>query len=483
MARIIDMSQPTNVNLSDGICAHRVFSSYYAFFERPSVARRALLALLIIHTVLLAYSAYVHSPTLNEPAHLAAGLSHWKFGRFELYRVNPPLVRMVAALPVIISGYNEDWGNFYESPGARPEMELGQAFVRANGPRSAFLFMIARWACIPFSWLGAIVCYLWARDLYGRPAGLLAATFWSLEPNILAHAGLITPDVPATALGLAACYTFRRWLNQPTWMQAAITGVVLGLAELAKTTLIVFYPLWPLLWLVFRWPDRSFLSVRDWTREAAMLMLRMLIGLYILNLGYGFEGSFTRLNNYRFVSNLFSGRTVIPPAFQQTDAAGKNHAVPVPLGARQPMNRFGDSWLGHLPLPFPRNYVAGLDIQQIDFESYARHSYLRGDWREHGWWYYYLYACVIKMPLGLLALIPFAFVGRASAFYSSGGRSGLRRKREELILLLPGIVIFVVVSSKTGFSEHLRYVLPSFSYFFIWISQSAQLLATKRRSQ
>lgn len=131
-----------------------------------------LLGMLAIHTLLLGYSAYVHSPTLNEPGHLVAGLSHWKFGRFELYRVNPPLVRMVAALPVMAVGYEEDWTGFYEGPGARPVFGMGEDFVAANGERTFFLTTIARWACIPFSWLGAIICYLWARDLYGRPAGL-----------------------------------------------------------------------------------------------------------------------------------------------------------------------------------------------------------------------------------------------------------------------------------------------------------------------
>lgn len=65
--------------------------------------QRLLLAVLLSsHIALLAWSAARHSATLNEPAHLVAGLSHWKFGRFDLYRVNPPLVRMVAAIPITI---------------------------------------------------------------------------------------------------------------------------------------------------------------------------------------------------------------------------------------------------------------------------------------------------------------------------------------------------------------------------------------------
>ena len=64
--------------------------------------------LLAIHAVLLAWCAWHDSPTTDEVAHLPAGISHWHLGRFDLFRVNPPLVRMVAALPVIAAGAETD---------------------------------------------------------------------------------------------------------------------------------------------------------------------------------------------------------------------------------------------------------------------------------------------------------------------------------------------------------------------------------------
>jgi hypothetical protein len=479
-----------------------------------AITRWAVVAMLACHTVLLGYSAYVHSPTLNEPGHLVAGLSYWKFGRFDIYSVNPPLVRFVAALPVIAAGYNEDWSGYYGGPGARPEFKMGEDFVAANGERSFFLFMIARWACIPFSWIGATVCYLWARDLYGRLAGLLACAIWCFEPNILAHASLITPDAPATALGLAATYTFWRWLRRPTWMQAAITGIVLGLAELCKTTLIVFYPLWPVMWLVYRLagsgsffgriransptndtpkkvpdPLPSRMTSRDWAREAGMLVLRMSIGLYVLNFGYGFEGSLTQLKEFEFVSELFTG---------SDGTMNPQSAIRNPKST----NRFANTWLGEIPMPFPKNYLVGIDLQQKDFEHYGRPSYLRGEWRDHGWWYYYLYAAAIKVPLGLWLMgglaLTYRLFARRSAHVTDNSvsaqcnmapspQSETRRGeppvpsspapslRDEFILLFPAIVIFTLVSAQTGFNEHFRYVLPAFPYFFIAVSQAAKV--------
>lgn len=453
---------------------HASYQAVYAALETPRNAIRTVIVLLVIHTGLLAYSAYVHSPTLNEPGHLVAGLSYWKFGRFDVYNVNPPLVKMVAALPVMAVGYNADWSGFNATPGARPEMGMGEDFVAANGERSFLLFTIARWACVPFSWLGAIVCYLWARDLYGRPSGVFAAAIWCFEPNVLAHASLITADAAGSALGLAAAYTFWRWLQLPTWSQAALTGVVLGLAELSKTTLILLYPLWPLMWLIYRWPDRNTMSAGDWLREATMLALTMLVGLYVLNLGYGFEGSLQPLKEFHFVSDLFVGATT--SSNSQTEVSN-----------RQSTNRFAECALGEIPVLFPKNYLLGIDIQQNDFEHYGRASYLDGEWRDHGWWYYYIYACTIKVPLGLWGLMALSLCVRlypslSVASFSSKTAANVRRptvcQRDECILLLPAIVIFAAISSKFGFSEHMRYIFPSLPYFFIAVSQVCQFFGT-----
>jgi 4-amino-4-deoxy-L-arabinose transferase-like glycosyltransferase len=463
-------------------------------FKTPNVRcsriRRTNFLCIVSHCLLLGLIAFSYSPTLNEPGHLVAGLSNWEFGRFEVYRVNPPLVRMVAALPVVAAGYEEDWSGFYEGPGARPEFKMGEDLVTANGERSFFLLTIARWACIPFSLLGAIVCYLWARDLYGRTAGLFACAIWCFEPTILGNASLITPDAHATALGLTACYTFWRWLRRPTWTQAALTGVVLGLAELAKTTLIVFYPLWPLMWIVYRWQDRRQMAGRDWIREGGMLGLRMLIGLYVLNLGYGFEGSFTRLKYFQFVSDTFTGqqrnaRAPAPPAPDDPPSGDNQKQAVEP--AENLNNRFAGTWLGELPAPVPKNYVVGIDLQRKDFEKYSRKSYLRGEREDRGWWYYYLYATAIKVPLGLWGLGAFVLVTRLAGRFRKTSPTtrtdetkALPSARDEAILLFPGIFIFSFVSSQTGFSEHMRYVLPAFPFFFVWIGQAANKLCWNR---
>jgi hypothetical protein len=206
----------------------------------------AIAVLLIAHAGLLAWGAWRHSITWDEVGHLPAGMSHWLFGRFDLYQVNPPLVRMVASVPVVLSRPEVDWTLFVGFPGIRSEWPIGTKLIEDNGERSFWLFTLARWACIPLSLLGAYVSFRWARELYGQTAGFVSLTLWCFSPNILAHAQLITPDVGAAALGVTAAYVFWHWLKSPGWGRALTAGTVLGLAELTKTSWIVLFPLWPI---------------------------------------------------------------------------------------------------------------------------------------------------------------------------------------------------------------------------------------------
>ena len=109
-----------------------------------------------------------------------------------------------------------------------------------------------------------------------------------------------------------------------------------------------------------------------------MLVSRMLIGICVINLGYGFEGTFQRLGDYQFNSYTLTGL----PA----DSASYH-----PSG-----NRFANTWLAEVPVPLPKNYVQGIDLQKVDFET-GMYSYLGGTWNDNGWWYFYIYAAAIKM--------------------------------------------------------------------------------------
>lgn len=447
--------------------------------NRRRLVTVAVILLLAVHAGLLAHSATRHSPTMLEPALLVSGLSHWEFERFELYRVNPPLVRMVAALPVMVAGYEADWTGFYESPGARPEFSMGADFIAANGERSIWLFTIARWACIPFSLAGGLFAFAYSRELWRSDgAGLVTLVVWCFEPNILAHAELITNDVACTSFGIGATWLFWRWLKQPTWGRTGLAGLVLGLAELSKASWIMLFGLWPLLWLVWTIahrrkhfpgegstnPPKSLDFLRSTLKSLTQLTSILLVALYVLNLGYMFDGTFTRLQDFEFISTSLTG-------LEKSGDVG---------------NRFRGSILGEMPVPFPKQYALGIDTQKHDFESWPPPSYLRGEWKQGGWWYYYLYGMWVKVPHGLQLLWLMAFGYPLWRRFSTGtpeskdSRSetalGMRHSAlDSLVLLTPGLTLFILVSSQTEVNEHFRYVLPTIGVLTVFLGRAVSL--------
>jgi len=417
---------------------------------------RGLLLLLAAQTLLLGWNAWRTSPTLNEPAHLVAGLIHWNHADFSYYRVNPPLVRCVATIPVQFLPHRfEDSRDAMH--GSRPEVEMGNRLVAMNGAQAAVLFAAARWATLSWNWIGAVTCYLWARHLYGSWAGLMAAGLWCVSPMVLGHGALITADAPAAAMGTAACYLFWRWLEAPDWGRAALCGVVLGLAQLCKFTLLIFYPLWPLLWLFVQWvrDGRGSLGRTGYREESRMLGAILVLSLLVLNLGYLGQGTLVSLGDYSFESHLLAGRS----------AAGFTGSS-FPGG-----NRFRGSWLEGVPVPLPYDYVLGIDRQQVDFESYQADSYLNGVFRRGGWWHYYLSAAMVKTPIGELGLAILAGVS-----WWAGAARGSRASTSALgtaFVALNALAPFVVVSCQTGFSAHYRYAFPCLPLVWILLSRSA----------
>lgn len=418
--------------------------------DSPCLALIAAM-LLLTHVTLLAWVAYVNSPTVDEVAHLPSGISHWHLGNFDLYRVNPPLVRMIAALPVLACDFQADWRPFGDAPYYRAEFPIGQHFVKNNGMRAYWYFTLARWACIPISLLGGWVCFRWASDLYGAPSGLLALSLWVFSPNIIAHGAQITPDLAAASLGCLASFVFWRWLTKPNWRLALVAGVLLGVAELSKTSWIVLYVLWPALWAVWRCLQN--INHNECIREVKQLVVILVLAVYVVNLGYQFENSLKPLQDFEFVSKTLSG---------------KDRRI------RKPGNRFAGTLLGRLPVPFPENYIRGIDVQKLDFER-RKWSYLRGEQKLGGWWWYYIYACAIKVPMGtwLIGFLAVAVTSRHPGKYV--------RFRDECILLGPAIVIFVLVSSQTGFNRYLRYVVPAFPFVFIFVSKVARSIELRQR--
>jgi hypothetical protein len=231
-----------------------------------------------------------------------------------------------------------------------------------------------------------------------------------------------------------------------------LAGLALGLAELTKTTWIILYPVFFLLWVAWTLGEVRRGRPSRWRRAGVHLATIVLLSILIINLGYSCEGTLKPLGEFEFVSSLLGGHGQADPA--------------------EYANRFQGTWLERVPVPLPENYLLGIDFQKWEFE-HKYPSYLCGQWKTGGWWYYYLYAVAVKTPIGMGIL---ALMAVALTLVSRHCRVPWR---DHLVLLLPGVTVFALVSSQTGFNHHVRYALPALPFFLVWISQSARALSVQ----
>ncbi len=428
--------------------------------QSPHAERRCWLVLvgliLPMQSLLLAWLACRYSPTSDECAHLAAGVRVLSTGDFDLYAVNPPLPKVWAALPVMLESPRVSWKAMDPNPALRKEWNVGQEFIWANSTRSLWLFVLARWASIPWAWLGLFLCFFWARELYGSLAGLAAAGLWAFSPAILANAALVTPDIPATTMGLAVLYAFRHYLHKPTWKRTVLVGGLLGIAELTKMTLLLLYPLLGLLLAVSIGSTRR--TERHTARRLSEFAACVVVSLIVLNAGYLFHGTGQQLGDREFYSETLGG---------------------VREDWNTPGNRFRGTVMGNIPLPFPAAYVTGLDLQKRDFEGHWRpmYSYLRGHQQLGGWWYYYLYCLLVKVPVGTWVLS----LAAVASLTTTSSAASAKRWRETALLWLPPLLLFGFVSTQTGFSRYYRYILPAAPFVMIGLSRVFSPCVWQRR--
>lgn len=405
--------------------------------------------MLIAHAMLLGWGAWIHSPTHCEVQQLPAGLATLYFGRFDLAQVNPPLLRLLAALPVAALSPRTDWQHYSTTHIDRADYATGVDFIQANGQMVQPLFFAARLVCILFSVAGGYVCYRWARELYSGASGLIAASLWCFSPCVLGHGQLVSADLASASVGGAFAYAAWRWLRRPTWRMATVVGLALGAAELMKFTCLVFYPLLLFWWLLMRRTHAEPGPKANRAQQSGLqLVFALGLSLYVINMGYAFEGTPTQLGKHVLFSQPFR-------------IAGVSRAAHIEKSALARL-------AGTIPIPLPEDYIKGVDAQKayIDNDSLC---YLRGQWRLGGWWYYYVYALACKTPMGTIGLfvIALAFVFTARWFTWHESVSW----RDELVLLSAIVTVIAAVRSQTSLNVHLRYAFLVLPFLFIWCAK------------
>lgn len=174
---------------------------------------------------------------------------------------------MVSGLTIRLMETEHDMESYSPRPQDRSEWRIGEAFVISNDPAVVRRAYIAgRLALIPILFFGGFFGVKLACDIFGNGADVVFAILWSFSPLCLGWDATMCPDMAAASLGILAAYFFRHWFLTPTWKNAALAGLFVGLLPLAKITWIIAFGLFPLIWLASnnRHPGNNSASSYSW---------------------------------------------------------------------------------------------------------------------------------------------------------------------------------------------------------------------------
>lgn len=396
----------------------------------------------------LALSARQQSQTFDEGAHIFAGYSYWKNFDFGLNPEHPPLVKLVAAIPLL------------RMPLRVPPIPNVDFKVMEYSSALAFLYhndanaivWRARMAAAFFTICLALTIFLFARAMWGDGPAFLALGLFIFEPNFLAHGALVATDVGATfgfVLGVAGFYFY---LKRPSAIRLIAAGLAVGLCIGAKHSGILIFPMLLCLaiaeLLALRGPGaRKFPPdiARSILFHAGSLAAITAISITVLWSLYGF----------RFVARS-SGPELKPELARFATHMG-HYSGAIVLQMHH--------W--HL---LPEAYLYGL----VDVASLGPlPTVIFGKFYPVAQWFYFPTIFTMKSTLAFLVL--FCLVLLSVAF---------RRHRfswDALFLVIPP-AIYLAVAMSSGINYGIRHLLPIYPFLIVLVAQAAWNLGKRAKA-
>lgn len=371
------------------------------------------------------FSSRQDSLVTDEKVHIPAGYLHVWQGNYLFNTEHPPLLNDIAGLFAKLARPNvpEIPANFT----GVDQWEYGDLFFYQSQNNVEKITFFSRFPFILLT-LGLIyLVYLWAKTLFGKNAGLLAAALTAFSPNILAHGRLATTDIGLTFFFILALWLLRKYVLKPSWLNAALLGWGLGLVLLAKFSGLLILPV-ILIVLIFLWFGKK----QNFYQSLGQFIIIISVALFLIWLVY-----------------LFSMRAYfqnLPSIFELEQLFFHKRTV-------------SHFWPKLLLVPFNK-FIQGVGIIS-DHNDVGHWAYLNGQVGYRGWWYYFPYVLWYKMTLAELVL------SAVTVFVWFKRRVGLF---DEFLLIFPAL-LFLAISMMSSIDIGIRHVLVILPFLYIFTSR------------
>jgi len=382
--------------------------------------KMAVLILIGMSVVGVVNSWTALSATYDEPYHIASGMEWLDKGIYTYEVEHPPLARVVIALGPYFKGLRSS-----SLPGI---VEEGNAILVSAGSYRSNLAS-ARSGNLAFLALACFSVFLWGRRWFSKAAALWAVVLFVNLPPILGHASLATLDMACAATVALALYAFIRCLEDARWQRLILLGAALALAFLCKFSSIAFLGACFLCAFVYlalgKWGPS--LRVFQWRRMFVQISIVSGVAFVLMWCGYRFSYKPIAVHRgaYTSVDRVFANRPLL------RGLAYKAVEAPIPLG----------------------DFVSGIhDVESHDARGHD--SYLFGEYRRTGWWYFFPVVVGVKTPIGFLILAGCGIFAIVRGFRSS-------LWQQHLTVIFPILIMLVCMSSRVDLGvRHILAIYP-----------------------
>ena len=359
--------------------------------------------LVLIGSARIASTYSVFSHTMDEPDHLGAGMQYLSTGLYTYEAAHTPLARVFAAAGPWVAGER-----FHNGP-----IPYTESFrILGSGQHYQRILTLGRLGILPFFWVASLVVFLWGRRCAGPLAAVIATLLFTTLPPVLAHAGLITTDMALTAMVAAAAYAGLLWSEKPSWGRTVVLGLTVALALAAKLSAIPYL--------------------------AAAWFLMYAGHLYRARPGPGIAACL-----------VVFGREIRRRWLSAAAALG---VASLTIWAVYSFH-FGPVEYLHTRLPAPEFFDGLAEVWKHNQDGHA--SYLLGQRRHTGVWYFFPVTLAVKTPLAMLLMLLWApWLVRVR------GRAGVATA----VAFSAGILLFAMTSR---INIGVRHVLPVYVGFAI----------------
>jgi 4-amino-4-deoxy-L-arabinose transferase-like glycosyltransferase len=422
-----------------------ITDTFHSLLKRSWVKIAAVMLLLLVLEFQLLYSVKHESLTFDEGDHIFAGYMSLKHHDFGLNPEHPPLVKMIAAVPLLGMNLHEpQLQNRY----FKTEAYLSGRDLIFQNDHEMVIFR-ARMAASIFALLVALLAFLTAQEMFGTGAGFIALVLIVFEPNFLAHGSLVTTDTGAAAALVSSIYAFYRYVKSPSWGRVAVLGLAAGLFFIVKHSAVLLPAMLILL------AASELLRPRQAGDETRLHQAARLGGALVIA-GIIVVGIMWVCYGFRYTARP-AGTQMNPPLEDTLGNLRPAEAKVIKIMARWKV--------------LPESWLYGLaDVRSV---ANTWPSYMFGKVYAHGVWFYFPVAFVIKATLTTLIFVPLIIYAIATG--------KLRGWREILFLSVPPTLYFCI-SMTSSLNIGVRHILLVFVFVLVLAGGAAwSLIQSDRR--